>query len=101
MPMAAFDNFVVNVSDLEQRRLRPAVCDPSSRTGTPRENTGRRKIMERTVDGHARDAKRVRQLRLGWYAKTLGPRAAVNFVEHEPLDSLVEGPLVARSSGQG
>src|SRR5580692_3622250 len=100
MPMTALDYFVVNVSDLEQRRLRPAVCHPSSRTGTPRQDAGCRKIMERAVDGHARGAKGVRQLRLGRYAIALGPGATVNLGEHELFDSLIERPLVAWSAGQ-
>src|ERR1700692_840606 len=94
MAMAALDNFVVNVSNLEQRRLRPAVCDPSSRTGTPRQDAGCRKIMERAVDGHARGAEGVRQLRLGRYPIALGPCATVNLGKHEPLDSLIQRPLV-------
>src|SRR5580693_9906950 len=100
MPMTALDNLVVNVADLEQGRLRLAVGDPSSRAGTPREHAGCRKIMERAVDSHARGAKGVCQLRLGRYAMTLGPRAAVNLVQHEPLDSLVERTFVARSPRQ-
>src|SRR5580693_8478273 len=100
MPMTALDNFVVNVSDLEQRRLRSAVRDPSSRTGTPRQDAGCRKIMERAVDRHARGAKGIRQLRLGRYAIALGPRAAVDLGEHEVLDSLIQRPLVVRPPGQ-
>src|SRR5579863_9628837 len=100
MPMTALDNLIVNVSDLEQRRLRPAVCDASSRTGTPRQDTDRCKIMERTVDGHARGTEGVRQLRLGGYAIALGPCATINLGEHEALDSLVKRPLVVRPAGQ-
>src|ERR1700756_3661235 len=100
MAMAALDNFVVNVADLEQRRLRPAVCDPSSRAGTPREDAGRRKIMECAVDGHAGGAKGVRQLRLGRYAIALGPCTTVDLREHEALDSLIERPLAVRTPGQ-
>ena len=97
--MTALDNFVVNVSDLEQRRLRSAVGDPSSRTGTPRQDAGRRKVMKRAVDGHARGTEGVRQFRLGRYAIALGPGAAVNLGEHEALDSRsrsIFAPFTAR-----
>src|ERR1700722_3279897 len=100
MRMTALDNLVVNVSDLEQRRLRPAVGDPSPRTGTPRQDAGCRKIMKRAVDGHARGAKGVRQLRLGRYTIALGPCATVDLGEHEPFDSLIERQLVVRSARQ-
>src|SRR5579859_2532532 len=100
MPMTALDNLVVNVSDLEQCRLRPAVRDPSARTGSPRQDAGCRKIVKRAVDGHSRGAEGVRQLRLGRYAIAFGPCAAVDLGEHEPLDSLIERPLVVRSPGQ-
>src|ERR1700734_4037810 len=100
MPMAALDDFVMDVSDLEQRRLGLAVRDSSSRPGTPHQDADRGKIMERTVDGHARGAKGVRQRRLGRYAIALGPCAAVNLGEHELLDALIKRPLVAWSAGQ-
>src|ERR1700722_3010654 len=100
MAMAALDNFVVNVADLEQRRLRPAVRHPGSRAGTPREDAGLCKIMECAVDGHARGAKGVRQLRLGGYAMALGPCAAVDLGEHEALDPLIQRPLVVRPPRQ-
>src|ERR1700692_3895322 len=100
MPMTALDNFVVNVADLEQRRLRPAVRDPSSRTGTPRQDAGRRKVMQRAMDGHARGAEGVRQLCFGRYAIALGPCATVNLGEHEPLDSLIKRSLVVRAARQ-
>src|SRR5580658_10424101 len=100
MPMAALDDFVMDVSDLEQRRLGLAVRDSSSRTGAPHQDAGRGKIVERTMDGHARSAEGVRQLRLGRYAIALGPCAAVNLGEHELPDSLIERPLVVWSAGQ-
>src|SRR5579871_3505325 len=100
MPMTALGNLVVNVSDLEQCRLRPALCDSSARAGSPRHDAGRRKIMQRAVDGHSRGAEGVRQLRLGRYAISFGPCAAVDLGEHEPLDSLIERPLVVGSPGQ-
>src|SRR5580700_8331734 len=100
MPMTAFDNFVVNISDLEQRRLRSAGCDPSSRTGMPRQDAGGRKIVKRAVNGHARGAEGARQLRLGRHAIAFGPCAAVDLGEHEPLDSLIERPLVVGSPRQ-
>ena len=100
MPMTALDNLVVNVSDLEQRRLRLAACDPSSRAGAPRQDAGCGKIMERAVDGHARGAERGRQLRLGGHAIAFGPCATVDLGEYEPLDALVERPLVVGPSGQ-
>src|SRR5579863_3735119 len=100
MPMTAFDDFVVNVSYLEQRRLRPAGRDTSSRARAPRQDAGGRKIMERAMDGHARGAEGGRQFRLGRHAMALWPCAGVNLGEHEALDSLVERPLIVRPPGQ-
>src|SRR5580692_3734296 len=100
MPMSALEDFVVNVADLEQSRLRLAASDPRSRAGTPRQDAGCRKIMERAVHGHARRAEAIRELRLGRHPIALGPCAAVDLVEHEPLDSLVERTLVVRAPGQ-
>src|ERR1700679_4186501 len=100
MPMAALDDFVVNVPDLEQRRARPPMCHPGSRTGTPCQDAGCRQIMERAVDGHARGAKGIRQFRLGRYAIPLGPRAAVNLGEHEPFDPLIERAILVRPAGE-
>src|ERR1700731_4271885 len=100
MPMTALDDLVVNISDLEQRGLRPAACDPSSRPWAPRQEAGCRKIMERAVDGHARGAKGVCQLRLGRHAIALGPCTAVDLGEHEPLDPLIERLLAVRPARQ-
>src|SRR5271168_358098 len=97
--MTALDDFVVNVSDLEQRRLRPAACNPGSRTGTPRQHSGCRKVVEGAVDGHPGGAKRVRQLCLGRYAMALRPCATINLGEHEALDSLIKRPFVVRPAG--
>ena len=68
--------------------------------GTPRQDAGCRKIVERAVDSHARGAEGDRQLCLGWYAIALGPGATVNLGEHELLDSFIKRPLIVWPAGQ-
>src|SRR5579872_3464946 len=95
MAVAPFADLILDVTNLQHRRLRFARSDMRSGARAATQHALGCQVAERAMHGHACSPEFLGQLALGRDPVSLGPCSGLDLVEDELLDSLAERPTCA------